>query len=208
MFAPLYGCRAFILFLVAVRILLAFVWAAVLAAPQAICAYRTLARKSYFLYNHNMSFATEEIAEVKHIVQQALEEYSPNASVSSAPAVVFRHNELELFDRMVRVEEELKHLREDMQHSREDSNRRFEEMLKYTDKRFEQVDKRFEAMQANMNLRFSEMQANTDKRFAEAQANTDKHFGHVNKRFTTMQWSINLSVAFIVALISILKFIQ
>ena len=109
-----------------------------------------------------MGFAVEEIAEVQNIVESALKDHSHKFFP------VFHRDDRELLDRMVRVEEELKHLREDMQHSREDSNRRFEAM----------------------------------------QANTDKHFGHVNKRFTTIQWSINLSIAVIVALISILKFIQ
>ena len=164
-----------------------------------ICGYHALAKKLHFIYNRRMSFATEEIAEVQNIVESALK----NHSHKFFP--VFHRDDRELLDRMVRVEEELKHLRED-------SNRRFEEMQVNTNRRFEEMlkytDKRFEEMQANMNLRFSEMQANTNRRFEEAQANTDKHFGHVNKRFTTMQWSINLSVAVIVALISILKFIQ
>ena len=175
-----------------------------LAAPQAICG--TLAKESHFIYNRRMSFATEEIAEVQNIVDSALK----NHSHKFFP--VFHRDDRELLDRMVRVEEELKHLREDSNRRFEEmqvnTNRRFEEMLKYTDKRFEEMfkytDKRFE----QVDKRFEAMQANTDKRFAEAQANTDKHFSHVNKRFTTMQWSINLSVAVIVALISILKFIQ
>ena len=103
-----------------------------------------------------MSFAVEEIAEVKHIVQQALEEYSPNASAVSPPALVFRHNELELLDRIVRVEEELKYLRED------------------SNKNFAQVEKRFAETQANTDKRFAEMLANTNTQFAQAE-NRQKH---------------------------------
>ena len=121
-----------------------------------------------------MSFVIEEIAEVKNIVQQALEEYLPN--LASSPSLVFRQNDRELLDRMVCVEEELKYLRED-------SNKHFAQV----EKRFEQVDKRFEAMQVDMSLKFSQMREEAEKhfeairedmnlRFAEAQANSEKRF--------------------------------
>ena len=86
------------------------------------------------IYNRRMIFAVEEIAEVQNIVELALK----NHSHKFFP--VFHRDDRELLDRMVRVEEELKHLREDMQHSREDSNKHFAQV----EKRFEQVDKHFE----------------------------------------------------------------
>ena len=130
----------------------------------------TLADSPHFIYNHRMSFAVEEIAEVQNIVELALKDHSHKFFP------VFHRDDRELLDRMVRVEEELKHLREDMQHSREDSNRRFAEMFKYTDKRFEE-------MQANMNLRFSEMQASMNLRFEEVREDSNKRFSGAGSRF-------------------------
>ena len=56
-----------------------------------------------------MGFAVEEIAEVQNIVESALKDHSHKFFP------VFHRDDRELLDRMVRVEEELKHLREDMQ---------------------------------------------------------------------------------------------
>lgn len=74
------------------------------------------------------------------------------------PPVVY---EIELRERMVRVEEELKHQRELMLKG-------FEAM----DKRFEAVDKRFESMQQQMDKRFEDM----NRRFDEMVRRQDMHF--------------------------------
>ena len=97
-------------------------------------------------------------------------------------------------ERILRVEEGLKHQRELMQQGfammdkrfeamdkrfedmQKNADKRFEDMQKNMDKRFDAVDKRFEDMQKNMDKRFEEMQNNTDKRFEETQKNTDKRF--------------------------------
>ena len=55
--------------------------------------------------------------------------------------------EIEIRERIVRVEEELKHQRELMKQG-------FEQV----DKRFEQVDKRFEELREDMNKRFTSLQ--------------------------------------------------
>ncbi len=52
--------------------------------------------------------------------------------------------EIEMRERIVRVEEELKHQRELMQQGFELMDKRFEEMREDMNKRFEQVDKHFE----------------------------------------------------------------
>ncbi|MDR4521468.1 MAG: hypothetical protein R3E36_12910 [Nitrosomonas sp.] len=54
--------------------------------------------------------------------------------------------ELELRERIVRVEEELKHQRELMLQGFKQMEKRFEQV----DKRFEQIDKRFEVMMARI----------------------------------------------------------
>ncbi len=50
-------------------------------------------------------------------------------------------------ERIVRVEEELKHQRDILIDLKKDMDRRFEENQRYMDKRFEQMDKRFEQME-------------------------------------------------------------
>ena len=67
----------------------------------------------------------------------------------SKPPVVY---EIELRERILRVEEELKHQRELML-----------EGFKRMDQRFEAVDKRFEAMQAQMDKRFEDMGRRLDR---------------------------------------------
>jgi hypothetical protein len=74
-----------------------------------------------------MALAEEDIRYIK----QHLGEWLAEQSLGKPPAVY----EIELRERMVRVEEELRHQRELMRQG-------FEQM----DKRFEQVDKRFDEM--------------------------------------------------------------
>ena len=74
-----------------------------------------------------MSLAEEDI----RFIKQHLGEWLAEQSLGKPPAVY----EIELRERMVRVEEELKHQRELMRQG-------FEQM----DKRFEQVDARFDEM--------------------------------------------------------------
>ncbi len=63
-------------------------------------------------------------------------------------------NEIELIERIVRVEEELKNQRELMLTGFEQTNKRFEDMQKYMDKRFEDVNSKFTMMFAFMTLGF------------------------------------------------------
>jgi chromosome segregation ATPase len=70
-------------------------------------------------------------------------------SLGKPPAVY----EIELRERMVRVEEELKHQRELMRQGFAQVEKRFEQVDKrfeQVDKRFEQVDKRFESVQQDI----------------------------------------------------------
>ena len=79
-----------------------------------------------------MALAQEDIDFIKSHLGEWLAEQS-----LGKPAAVY---EIELRERMVRVEEELKHQRELIQQCIEQMNKRFEQV----DKRFEQVDKRFD----------------------------------------------------------------
>ena len=104
-----------------------------------------------------MALAQEDIEQIRLLIKKTLSETPEtlNANV---------RYELDLRERTIRVEEELKHQRELML-----------EGFKQMEKRFEQVDKRFEQMQLNMDKRFEQV----DKRFEQV----DKRFEQVDKRF-------------------------
>ena len=86
---------------------------------------------------------------------------------------------LDLVERVVRVEEEIKA-----------SIKLSETILHQMDKRFEQVDKRFE----QVDRRFEQV----DKRFEYLQKSIDS-------RFRTMQWTMSLGFTLVVALMSVFK---
>jgi predicted nuclease with TOPRIM domain len=85
-----------------------------------------------------MSLAAEDI----QFIKDHLGEWLIEASLGKPPAVY----EIELRERMVRVEEELKHQRELMLKGFENSEKRFEQV----DRRFEQMDKRFDELNRRM----------------------------------------------------------
>jgi hypothetical protein len=85
-----------------------------------------------------MALAQEDIAFIK----QHLGEWLAEQSLGKPPVVY----EVELRERMVRVEEELKHQRELMRQGFEQMDKRLDLMKADMDKRFEQVDKRFDEM--------------------------------------------------------------
>jgi chaperonin cofactor prefoldin len=106
-----------------------------------------------------MSLAQEDIQFIKDNLGIWLAEQS----LGKPPAVY----EIELRERMVRVEEELKHQRELIQ-----------TILVQMDKRFDAVDKRFEALQLEIDRRFEAI----DKRFEVI----DKRFEAIDKRLETI----------------------
>jgi hypothetical protein len=81
-----------------------------------------------------MALAKEDI----EFIKEHLGEWLVEVSLGKPPAVY----EIELRERMVRVEEALKHQRELMRQGFEQVERRFEQI----DKRFEQVDRRFDEL--------------------------------------------------------------
>ena len=85
-----------------------------------------------------------------------------------------------LSERIVRVEEGIKHQGDLM-----------EKMLEQMDKRFEQVDKRFEELRQDMNSRFEQM---------------DKRFEQIDKRFSHLQWTMGLGFTLLAALMGIFNF--
>ena len=86
--------------------------------------------------------------------------------------------EMEIRERIVRVEESLERQSalmrqgfEQIDKRFEQVDKRFEELREDTNKRFEQVDKRFEELREDTNRRFEQV----DRRFEQV----DKHFGRV-----------------------------
>jgi predicted nucleic acid-binding Zn-ribbon protein len=102
-------------------------------------------------------------------IKQHLGEWLAEVSLGKPPAVY----EIELRERMIRVEEELKHQRELIKSILEQMDKRFAQV----DQRFEQIDKRFEQV---------------DKRFEQV----DKRFEALTKRIDRfMIWSFATTVS-------------
>jgi len=111
-----------------------------------------------------MTLNKEDIEYIKAHMGEWLAEQS-----LGRPTAVY---EIELRERSVRVEEELKHQRELMREGFDAMERRFEQV----DKRFEQVDKRFEQI---------------DKRFEQV----DRRFESMEQRMDRfMRWSFGMTI--------------
>ena len=98
---------------------------------------------------HVLELGNEELKKIGDYVQGHLSEWIRGANVIEYKT----HREIELIERMVRVEEELKNQRELMNLGFTTMNKRFEDIQAQMEKRFEQVDKRFE----QVDIRFKQM---------------------------------------------------
>ena len=101
---------------------------------------------------------------------------------------------IDLYERMVRVEEELKHQRELILNVMKMMDKRFAEV----DKRFEQVDKRFEDMRVDMNIRFEQV----DKRFEDMRTDMSNRFEQVDRRFSMLMWFIGIGFTLVTTIIT------
>lgn len=93
-----------------------------------------------------MALKKEELRLIGEYVQSHLTEWLPEQSYRSAERIY----PIELGERMVRVEEELKNQRELMKQGFDQADRRMELMQINMDKRFEQVDKRFDEVNTRL----------------------------------------------------------
>jgi len=116
------------------------------------------------LEEYKMALAQEDIEQIKALIKKSIE-LTPEVGNANV------RYELDLRERTIRVEEELKHQRELMLTGFAQMDKRFEQMREESNKRFEQIDKRFE----QVDKRFEQV----DKRFEQV----DKHFEQVDKRF-------------------------
>ena len=123
-----------------------------------------------------MPLAIDDYEAIGEYVRQHLSQWLSDQSLAK-PCHVY---EIELRERMVRVEEELKNQRELMKQGFDLVEKRFEQV----EKRFEQVDKRFETLSDDMNKRF-------------------EYLGKRIDRF--MIWSLGLTVTMAGIIIGVLK---
>jgi len=148
-----------------------------------------------------MSLAQEDI----EFIKQHLGEWLTEVSLGKPPAVY----EIELRERMVRVEEALKHQGELIQQLIQQMDKRFEQVdlrFEMIERRFEQVDKRFE----QVDKRFEEFQRQMDRRFEQV----DKRFEQMDQRFVELQrrmdrfmfWTLGMTLTVGGIVIAVLKF--
>ena len=138
-----------------------------------------------------MALKKEELQIIGEYVQSHLTEWLPEQIHTSTSF----NCPIDLTERMVRVEEELKNQRELMKQGFDQMDKRFDQMKFNMDKRFEQVDKRFEQV---------------DKRFEQV----DRHFDEVNTRIENMNarmfhfmiWSSGFAATVAGIVIAVIKF--
>jgi chromosome segregation ATPase len=117
-----------------------------------------------------MALAQEDI----QFIKDHLGEWLAEKSLGKPPAVY----EIELRERMVRVEEELRHQRELIKTLIEQMDKRFDAMQQQMDKRFDAADKRFDA---------------ADKRFDAAERRFDSLARRID-RFMIWSFATTLTV--------------
>ena len=113
-----------------------------------------------------MALAKEDIEEIKELIVAVIAERRPEMAGNNV------RYELEIRERIVRVEEELKHQRELMMEGFHRIDKRFEQLIGEMNARFAQVDKRFEQV---------------EKRFEQV----DKRFEQIDRRFEVMTTRID-----------------
>ncbi len=157
-----------------------------------------------------MALAKQDIEYIKTHLAEWLAEQSVGK-----PLAVY---EIELRERMVRVEEALKHQGRLIQALIEQMDKRFDQVDKrfdQVDKRFEQVDKRLEQMEKRFDQvekRIEQVEKHLeqiDKRFDQV----DKRFEQIDKRFEAMTqridrfmiWSFGITIAAAGIVIGVLR---
>ncbi|WP_295543676.1 hypothetical protein [uncultured Thiohalocapsa sp.] len=155
-----------------------------------------------------MPLAQQDLQQIGEYVKNHISEWIAEQSLGKPPEVY----ELELRERMVRVEEALKHQHELMRQGFEQVDRRLELMaadmdkrfdlvnkrFEQVDKRFEQVDKRFEQVDKRLeqvDKRLDLMKADMDKRFEQVDKRLDLMKADMDKRFEQVDKRLDLTKA-------------
>ncbi len=152
-----------------------------------------------------MEFTKEQLEQIGSYIESNFDRFSAKSNV-----VQLRPYDIQLIERMTRIEEELRSQRELILKQNETMQFGFTQM----DKRFEQVDKRFESMQKQMDERFTAvdkrfemMQKSMDNRFEQVDKRFDdvnKRFDDVNKKFSMMVWMMTAGFTIIAIVITLL----
>jgi len=133
---------------------------------------------------------TEE--ELEQIGNYLAEKYP----VLKSGSELYRYSDIkiDIHERIVRVEEELKHQRELIYEVLKMMEKRFEEAQAYNEKKFQQVDKRLDEMHfynekrfEQIDTRLEKMKEYNEKRFEQV----DKRFEQVDRRFEEMRTDMN-----------------
>ena len=138
-----------------------------------------------------MALAQEDLEQIQWLIKKSLAE-TPEALNANV------RYELDLRERTIRVEEELRHQRELMTEGFKQMDKRFEQMQLDINKRFEQVDKRLELMQTEMNKRFEQV----DKRFDQQH---QEIMGLHHEIKLLMRWSFGALLAVGSLMVAILR---
>ncbi|HPJ15074.1 MAG TPA: hypothetical protein PLE16_05295 [Spirochaetota bacterium] len=149
-----------------------------------------------------MEFTKEQLEQIGSYIESNFDRFGAKSNV-----IQLRPYDIQLIERMTRIEEELRSQREvilkqneTMQFGFAQMDKRFESMQKQMDERFAAVDKRFEMVQKSMDTRFEMMQKNMDNRFEQV----EKRFDDVNKKFTMMMWMTSAGFTIIATVITLL----
>jgi len=134
-----------------------------------------------------MALAQEDIEQIQELIKKSIES-TPEVGNANV------RYELDLRERTIRVEEELKHQRELMLTGFAQMDKRFEQV----EKRFEQVDKQLEQMRKDSDKRFEQVDKQLEK---QSQAIMDIH----QEIKLQMRWSFGVLVAVGGLVIGILK---
>jgi len=133
-----------------------------------------------------MSLSAQDLEQITQHIKTCLPDLVAEQSLGKPPVVY----EIELRERMVRVEEELKHQRELMQQGFHLMEKRFDRM----DARFEKIDARFEKIDA----RFEKIDARFEK--------VDDRFDNMHKQMQAfIRWSFGLTITSSGVIIAVLR---
>ena len=145
-----------------------------------------------------MEFTKEQLEQIGSYIESNFDRFGAKSNI-----IQLRPYDIQLIERMTRIEEELRSQREIILKQNETMQFGFAQM----DKRFEQVDKRFETMQKQMDERFTAV----DKRFESIQKQmderftaVDKRFDDMSKKFTMMMWMMSAGFTIIATVITLL----
>ena len=149
-----------------------------------------------------MELTKEQLEQIGSYIESNFDRFGAKSNV-----VQLRSYDIQLIERMTRIEEELRSQREiilkqneTMQFGFSQMDKRFETMQKQMDSRFEAVQKQMDERFTAVDKRFESVQKQIDERFTAV----DKRFDDMNKKFTMMMWMTSAGFTIIATVITLL----